>query len=210
MEQSDRPPNSKAIPRCHETLEGRIDALIQAFLVWRCPAADPHGRADPKRRLGHTPPVRSSRDRFRRSMRRQRRTRNTPRRQIHLRILETRRPLHPQQRIRERDPRHPRRPLSRPRRSRMGRSRLLHRLRASQPSLTTRNDRRARDASPTRERRNASIGPPRWPSERNRDKCETTLAFADEAGRQTSCRAIGDLDRFRYLYVFRIEEARSL
>jgi len=30
----------------HETLERRIDALVQAFLLWRCPAADAQGRAD--------------------------------------------------------------------------------------------------------------------------------------------------------------------
>ena len=33
----------------HETLEHRIDALVHVFLVWRCPAADSQGRADPGR-----------------------------------------------------------------------------------------------------------------------------------------------------------------
>jgi uncharacterized protein len=33
----------------HETLVRRIDALIQAFLVWRCPAGDAHGRPQPGR-----------------------------------------------------------------------------------------------------------------------------------------------------------------
>lgn len=33
----------------YETLERRLDALEQAFLVWRCPAADAHGRPDPRR-----------------------------------------------------------------------------------------------------------------------------------------------------------------
>ncbi len=33
----------------HETLERRIDALVQAFLVWRCPASDAHGRPEPGR-----------------------------------------------------------------------------------------------------------------------------------------------------------------
>jgi uncharacterized protein len=39
-------PTAEDLGMRHETLERRIDALIQAFLVWRCPAADPHGRAD--------------------------------------------------------------------------------------------------------------------------------------------------------------------
>lgn len=32
-----------------ETLERRIDALVQAFLVWKCPAADASGRSAPRR-----------------------------------------------------------------------------------------------------------------------------------------------------------------
>lgn len=42
-------PTAETLGMRHETLERRIDALIQAFLVWRCPAADLHGRADPGR-----------------------------------------------------------------------------------------------------------------------------------------------------------------
>ena len=42
-------PTAEDLGMRHETLERRIDALIQAFLVWRCPAADPRGRADPGR-----------------------------------------------------------------------------------------------------------------------------------------------------------------
>ena len=33
----------------HETLERRINALVQAFLVWRCPASDAYGRPEPGR-----------------------------------------------------------------------------------------------------------------------------------------------------------------
>lgn len=33
----------------YETLERLLDALEQAFLIWRCPAADAHGRPDPGR-----------------------------------------------------------------------------------------------------------------------------------------------------------------
>jgi uncharacterized protein len=42
-------PTAENLGMRHETLARRIEALIQAFLVWRCPAADPHGRADPGR-----------------------------------------------------------------------------------------------------------------------------------------------------------------
>jgi uncharacterized protein len=42
-------PTAEDLGMRHETLERRIDALIQAFLIWRCPAADTHGRADPGR-----------------------------------------------------------------------------------------------------------------------------------------------------------------
>jgi uncharacterized protein len=39
-------PTAQDLGMRHETLERRIDALVQAFLIWRCPAADTHGRAD--------------------------------------------------------------------------------------------------------------------------------------------------------------------
>lgn len=33
----------------HETLDRRLESLVQAFLVWRCPASDRHGGPDPGR-----------------------------------------------------------------------------------------------------------------------------------------------------------------